>query len=98
MIIHPRPGGERYLAHKVYHRGCEYPFSVVGVSIDGEIIISPYAGEIHSTVFVNGPLYVLDASSEAIAAAMCTPPSPAEISAAGLWHNSGIPLLVHFQP
>ena len=37
--------------------------SVVEIASDGIVRITPFTGETHSTVFVSGPLYVLDSSA-----------------------------------
>lgn len=52
----------RYLARRVLHRGREYGLSLV--EIDGtEVHVLPFAGETHSTVFVDGTLVVLRAGA-----------------------------------
>lgn len=95
MIAFMRPG-ERYLAHRVWHRGRMYPLSVISLGDDGGLSVEPFEREAHSTAFVNGPLYVLDATAAEFAAAATASPDPAEITARQLWHGSGMPLLMFF--
>ena len=69
----------------------EYSMSVVEIASDGIVRI-----ETHSTVFVSGPLYVLDSSAAPWASLLTAPPDSGEVTARGLWHSAGTPLFLHF--
>ncbi len=50
----------RILAHKIVFEGREYPLSLLEISEDrSRISITPFAGETHSTVFVDGKVEVI---------------------------------------
>ncbi len=51
---------DQYLAQRIYHKGKVYPLSVLRISKEtSEIEIFPFSEEIHSTVYINGSIYVL---------------------------------------
>ena len=71
--------------------------SVVEIASDGIVRITPFTGETHSTVFVSGPLYVLDSSAAPWASLLTAPPDSGEVTARGLWHSAGTPLFLDFR-
>ena len=48
---------KQYLAHAVLHQGRVYRNSIVRID-DGEVIITPFNGEVQSTIFVPGLIAV----------------------------------------
>ena len=48
---------QRVMAPLIIYKGAEYRLSVAGI-IGEEVVITPYAEEVHSTVFVNGTIEV----------------------------------------
>lgn len=42
------------LAHTIVYQGREYPMSIASISPEGEVTITPFTSEVHSTVFISG--------------------------------------------
>ena len=51
------PASQRVMAHLIIYKGVEYRLSVAGIT-GGEVVITPYTEEVHSTIFVNGTIEV----------------------------------------
>ena len=47
----------RALAHRIVYAGKVYRLSIVDLS-DGDVRITPFTGEVHSTPFFSGTIYV----------------------------------------
>lgn len=45
------------MAHRIIFEGKEYAMSIARIE-GGEVVITPYTGEVHSTLFVNGTVAV----------------------------------------
>lgn len=53
--------GDRYLAHRIVHRGREYKLSVLEIICESgryDVRVTPFDREIHSTSFHNGTIAV----------------------------------------